>query len=517
MSEEKKDETVDEAATPENTDEAAVATDEAQPSEAEAKKGPEPIQIDLDDLGAEGLQRAEESRGRKIPNLDYKVAEEKNLEGSILSLRFEVPREEYAKEQLDLLGDMRKEITLPGFRKGKAPLKLIKLRMGEEGARETVASIGTNVLRQEALKRALKLLSKPQIVAWDVDDAGDGPIGLEIECDLEPTVELKEYKGLTVEVEVHPVTDEMVDKRIQQLREQNATVESAGEGAQVNPGDQIVVDIEVTNEQGEQIGHLCKQNLLVADFQQGQELPKEIADQLVGKKVGESVNATIEATTQTRKGKEVTHTDRHEVTVRDIKIRQLPDLDDDFAKDLGEHETLAQLNDAMRKELDDAEEARQRNEAIGKLVHEIARLNPVDSPRAMIAQQQYNQIMEDSYQLSRMGLQLDSVIQDMGQYLGQQKEQAENTVKHSLLMKEISTVETLEVTDEDVDKAIEEVAQRTSRKALAVRARLEAQKQLDQFRQEVGQRKIGDFLIENNTIEKVPAKPPEEKIDDNQE
>lgn len=500
MSDENKDQTVG-AETP--LAESTAATAEAQAPETGKH---EPVHIELEDLTAEGKAKTEEALGRKIADIAYTLTSQETRPGSIAALHFEVARDVFQSEQGRLLNDLRKEVVLPGFRKGKAPIKLLQIRMGEDANRDTVRALVTNALRQEVAKQpALKFIARPQINLYTIPEAPGAPVSFEVEGETEPKVEANLYKGLSVEVEVQPVTDEAVGTRLDALRRQNAVIEPAGEGATINPGDTIAVDIEVANEAGERIESHSRQSQLLHNFQT--ELPEPVAAQLVGKKVGETVTAGVESQATNRRGEPVTHTDTYTVTVREIKLSKLPELDDEFAKDLGDCATLEDLRAKTRKELEEAEALRQRNEALAKLYHQLVEKNPVDTPRSLLSEQAYRLIMEDQYQLSRMGLKLEQVIQDPNKYMADQRRNAEDMVKIQLLLDQIAKTENLQVSDEDVEQEIAEVAEKSGRKPLAVRARLEAQKQLDQFRQEVGRRKLADFLLANNTIDKVAAKP----------
>ncbi len=480
--------------------------------EANQEKKFEPIPIDPEDLTEEARKQAEKKLNRKIEDLAYRVVEQESREGSLVALRLAVTRDVYLAEQEILLNDLRKEITLPGYRKGKAPLKLVQIRLGDEAVRDTVGSIAINLLRQEIAKQDFKMSSRPQVMGFTTPGTEQDELTFEVEVEIEPEVDLKQYKDLSVEVEVQPINDEAVDDYLERLRRQNSVSESGGPDAVFKEGDELVVDVEVTNERGERLDHLCKTGQNVTD--PTNELPGELGGQLVGKKIGESVAEKIKNTVTNRRGEEVTHEDTFTVSVRDIKVSRLPELDDEFAKDLGEHDTLADLKTALREELEKREEERRRVEALAKLFDQIIEKNPVPAPRSMIAAAQYDQIMRDSYQLSRLGMRLGDVVRDAEKYMHDQRDDAAQTVKRELLTLEIAKTEKLEVTDADVDKEIERMAEESGRKALAVRARLEANKELDGLRSRLERSKIADFLIEHNEIKNVPAKPKEEPAEE---
>jgi trigger factor len=310
-------------------------------------------------------------------------------------------------------------------------------------------------------------------------------------------------------VETQPVTDAAVDQRIEQMRAQNAVVENAPADATVVEGDVLTVASEVYGEQGQLMENMSRPQWHLHAFRE--QLPAAVADQIVGKKAGETVEAKVENKATNRRGEEVTHEDTWKVTVKEIKRNRLPEIDDEFAKDLGDYATLDDLKAKVRKDLEEAEEQRQKNAAVGAIYGKLTEVNPLDVPASLESAQTYQLIMRDQDQLARYGMRLEHVIHDTNQYLRDQRATAAEMVHISLLLDEIAKAENLTVTDEDVDREIEKMAEQQGRKPLAVRARLEAQRQLDSFRNQVGRQKINDFLLANNTVTQVEAKPKAEE------
>lgn len=481
----------------------AVETVEQQP--AEPRK--EPIRIELEDLTEEGRKKIEESLKRPVADIPATVLSQDKHPGSLVHLTFQVARADYDAEQGRLLKDLQKEAVLPGYRRGKVPVKLLQIRLGEDAVRDTIRSLATNAMRQEVAKQQLKLTVRPQVNEYNVPEGAEA-VTFEVEAEVEPTVEAKEYKGVTVEVEMQPVAEEAVNQRLEAMRNQNAVYDAAPADAVVQDQDVLTVDAEVYGAQGQKLENMSRENWHLYAFRE--QLPPAVADLIIGKKVGEPVEAKVENKTTNRRGEEVTHLDDWKVTVKEIKRSRLPELDDEFAKDLGDYATLEDLKNKIRGELQEAEETRQRNEALGKIYQKLSELNPIDVPHSLLNAQTYQLIRQDQEQLQRYGMRLEHVIHDANQYLNDQRNSAGQMVLIGLLLDEIAKKENLSVTDEDVDKEIEKMAEKQGRKPLAVRARLEAQRQLDQFREQVGRQKINDFLLANSTVNKVPAKPKEE-------
>ncbi len=497
------------------SEEGAVATAEGMPeSPAEKASGQapakRPIPIALELLTEKAKQEAEEQLGKPIRDMAYTLASQTAIPNSTLSLKFEVAAEEVRKELDRFYENLRKDVVLPGFRKGKAPVKLIRIRMGEEADRDAMIEIAVNVTRQETLRQQLNFVADPQVVDWSMEEGK--PLTFEVHAEIPPKIELKEYKGLSVTVETQDVSDAAVDHNIEHLRQDFATWETAPAGHKFAPGDQLVVDLKVTGDKEQELKHLSRENLVLHNTSG---LPSELAEKLPGLGTGENATATIKSERQTRKGETIHSADTYQVTVKEIKIRKLPALDDEFAKDLGEeYATLAELRAGVRKDLEHREEERQKGEAVGKIVMALVEKNPIEIPPSMVHSAQIHAIHEDRLQLEQMGLNLGDVVKDPKTYLQGRWMTGELRVKQALLCGEVSKVEKLEVTDEDLEKEIARIAENSGRKPLAVRAKLEAEKKLDALRNEMVDRKITDFLLANNTVEKVASKPAEKKPED---
>lgn len=471
----------------------------------------EPIAIDLEALTEEGKQKVEKDERRTIGDIAFEETGRESTGHAITRITIQVGRDEYAKEETRLLKDFGKQITLPGFRKGKAPMALVRKRLGEETARETVTQLAANALRQLNGKESFELVGKPHVVSFDVP-AGDGPIVFTAELEFVPSVELKKYTGLSVEAEQVEGVEKMLEQRLEQLRQQNAVLEAAPEGAGIDENaSQIVLDVEVIGASGNRIESMCRADQAFYDYKQ--QLPNEVAEALAGAKAGDAVEADAVTTRTNRRGEEIQHSDHYKVTVKEIKISKLPELDDEFAKDLGEYENLDALKAELTKEAEEARNERQREASLGNIYEALAKANPVETPLSMIQQEQMNLVMRDSQELRRIGLSLENVVQDPSKYLADQKGQAERTVHLRMLLDKIGTEEKLEVVDADLDAEIEKMAERAGRKPLAIRARLEAQRQLDGLKGQLAMRKVEDFLLEKNDVKLVEPKPAEAPVE----
>ncbi len=469
-----------------------------------AHEGPKPISISGDLLTEEAKKEIKEQTGKPVKDIPYQVLNRETLKNSTLGLKFEVAAEEFKKQLDEYYEKLRADVVLPGFRKGKAPVKLIRIRMGNEGDQESMTQTATNVLRQEAIKEKLEIIGDARIVKWEI--AESKPLQFEIYVEIEPKVVLSQYKGLKVEVETLEITDEMVENRIKALASDFATWEAAPAGHKLAEGDGVVVDVKVLGDKGQELKHMARENAMLTQYKA--QVNEQIAEKMTGAEVGATIEAEIKQTRETRKGEKIESADTHQVTIKEIKIRKLAEINDELAKDLGKKD-LAELRSSTRKELEDSQAFQERSQALNRLTFEIIKQNPFDVPSSLIFSERYRAILRDEQELARMGLRLENVVQDADQYMHGQYHAAEGRIKQAYVFGELAKIEKIEVSDEDLEKEIALMAEKSGRKPLAIRAKLEAEKRLETMKNQLLDRKIADFIIANNTIEKVAPKAPE--------
>lgn len=431
------------------------------------------------------------SKDEKVPYIQKEMREE---EGSVRRYVVEVPRDVYDAKLEDVLKDIRKTVSIDGFRSGKAPLQLLKNRFGKEARQDALTSMAENVGRQIVEADKLELIGEPQLNA-STEESGQ-PVSLEVDIEYRPVIDVLNYTGGEYEVEIAALTEDMVEKEVAHIQEANATFETREKAFE--KGDSLTVDMHVTDAAGNPLTSLCRENVFLRDPSSA--LMPEVVEKLVGAKAGEVVEATVSRTVKNRKGEEIAHTDNYKVTVREIKARVLPALDDEFAKDLGDFATMADLKARIRKDLEEQTDRRKREQAVGKILDQVIASNAFNAPRTIVAAQQYQTTMRDMEMMARSGVDLEAMGISTENYLRETRANAERFVKINLLLNAIAAKEKMEVTEEDLDKEINRRAESEGRKPLAIRAKLEAEKRLDSFKRELLIDKVEDFLMEKNKI-----------------
>ena len=387
-----------------------------------------------------------------------KLIKNEQIEKNTVKLTIAIDKEAFEAAVEKAYKKNVKQIALPGFRKGKAPRKLIEKYYGVGVFYEDAVNFVCPDAYEFAVKEAgIEPVDRPEI---DVETIGDGEdLVITATVTVKPEVTLGEYKGVKCEKPTYETKDEDVDAQIKATAEKNARIVTVEDRA-VQMGDLTVIDFEgfvdgVAFEGGKGLDH----NLEIGS---GQFIPG-FEDQLVGAKIGEEteVNVTFpeEYHAENLKGKPATF----KVTVKEIKVKELPALDDDFAKDVSEFETFEEYKNSVKETLNKSNEQRAKAEFENNVVEAVCENAQIDIPECMIDNRIEQLIRDFSYRLSSQGLNMEQYMQITGSnfdtFKEQFKDQAASQVKSSLVLEKIAALENVEVTEEDVEKELQTMAE----------------------------------------------------------
>ncbi len=381
-----------------------------------------------------------------------------NLEAkNMVQLTIEVPAEELEKALQDAYNKEKKNFSIPGFRKGKVPRNMIEKMYGPAIFYEDAA----NSLIPQAYSDAVKecgqeVVSRPVIDVVQIEKGK--PFIFTAEVAVKPEVELGKYEGVTVTKIDTTATEEEVMAEIDKERQNNARIISV-EDRPIESGDTAVIDYEGFCDGVAFDGGAAENHSL--EIGSGAFIPG-FEDQLIGKNVGEDVDVNVtfpeEYHAPDLAGKDAIF----KVKIHEIKTKELPELDDDFAQDVSEFDTVDEYKESVKAKVEerkagDAKRA-QQEEALGKIVDK----SKMDIPAAMIETQCENMINQFAQQMAQQGLSMEQYLQFSGTSIDQLKEQvrpdAEARIKNDLVLDAIAKAENIEVTDADVDAEIEKMA-----------------------------------------------------------
>lgn len=416
--------------------------------------------------------------------------------------------EEFEAAVVKAYQDSKDKFNIDGFRKGKAPRSIIEKHFGEGVFFEDAINNLFQTAYPEALNELdLEVIDSPQA---DFSEIGKGkPLTVTIDVAVYPVVEVKDYKGIEVEQVDPEVTEEDVDRDIEAMRKRNSRMVVADRP--VENGDTVILDYAgfVSDEQF-QGGTAENQELKIGS---GMFIPG-FEEQLIGVKAGESKDVVVtfpeEYQAKELAGKEATF----KCKVHEVKFEELPELDDEFAKDVSEFDTLAELRDDARARILESVKLQCENEAKDKVIAQVYENNKIEAPATMVADEMDRMIQELEQQMRYQGLNIQQYLQFTGSTLddfrNEIKPEAEKRVATRIVLRSIGDVENVEVTDEDLDKELQRMSEAYNTDPENIKKML-GEENLAFFRKDIALTKVMDMLYNEAKITLVKAKDLEAK------
>jgi trigger factor len=395
-------------------------------------------------------------------------------------------------------------VNVPGFRRGKVPRQLFEKRFGVESLYQEAIDILLPEAYVQAVEEAgIEPVDRPEV---DIEQFAKGqPMKFKAKVTVKPEVKLGEYKGLEVEVQDDEVSDEEVAEELKRQQQRYAELVPAEEGAAKN-GDVAVIDFEGFVE-GEafQGGKAEKYSL---ELGSGSFIPG-FEDQIVGMEKGQEkdVNVTFPETyhVEELKGKAAVF----KVKLHDIKHKVLPELDDEFAKDVSEFETLDEYKQDIKSRLSERKRESAKAALETAVVEKAAANAEVDIPAAMINHEVDHMLRDFERRIRSQGMTLDLYYKFSGQSEDALKEQmrgeAEKRVRNNLVLEAIAKAEKVEATEADVEAELQKIANSMKLPVAEVRAAVEGNGNLEGLKQDIVVRKTVEFLVENSKQKKAKS------------
>lgn len=381
-----------------------------------------------------------------------------NVETNKYELEIEISAEDFEAAIEKAFLKARKNIAMPGFRKGKAPRKLIEKEYGEQVFFEDAVNLlYAPVVNGAVEESGLELVTRPEVEVTEISK--ENGVKLKATCITKPEVEVKDYKGIEVEKVVNPVTDEDINKQLDALREKNVTVETVDDRAAEN-GDDVVIDFEGFKDDVAFEGGKAEDFTL--SLGSGQFIPG-FEDQIVGHNAGEEfdINVTFPEEYQV---KELAGAPAvFKIKLKSISKKVMPELDDDMVKDSTEFDTVDEYKADVKKKLEEANEKHADSEVEAKIFDKVIENMTAEIPQVMFDNRVNEMIGELEQRLAPQGISLDLYMQYTGQTIDTVKkayaEQAEKQVKLRLALEKIVELENVEVTEDELKAEFDKLAE----------------------------------------------------------
>jgi len=417
------------------------------------------------------------------------VSPTETKESTKREIAVEIPATEVTRETEALIQKYQKLARLPGFRKGHVPASIIRQRFAEDIKTDVVESLVPRYFRQEAEKQGLIPVSQPRVTDLHIHDGE--PLRFKASFEILPEVKVENYKELRADRTEITVTDEEVQQAVGDLREQHATF-TAIEGRPLGDGDfaQVALDGKPKSGEGQPV-HMDDVLVEIA----GKNTMPEFTEHLRGASAGDVKSFEVKYPEDSSDKRLAGQTFDYTVKVLSLKQKNLPELNDDFAKELGEFSNIEELKKRIRENMEAERKHTAEHQAKDKLVAELVKRNDFDVPEAMVDRQIDVRLERGLRALAAQGMRPEDMKKmDLNRLRAGQRDQAVQEVKASLLLDKIADLEKIEVGDEEIVQEIEALAKQTKQTSEAVRARLTRDGALDRIRNRIRNEKTLNFL-----------------------
>ena len=380
------------------------------------------------------------------------------LEKNMAKLTVEVSAEDFKAAIKKAFNKNKNRFSIPGFRKGKAPQAMIEKMYGEGVFYEDAADEAINASYAEAMKESgLDIVSRPEVTIEKIGK--DEPFVYSALVAVKPEVTLGQYKGVEVEKADASVSAEDVEAELKKVQEQNArllTVEDRG----VEDGDQTVIDFEgFVDGKGFEGGKAEDYPLTIGSHS----FIDTFEEQLIGKKIGEECEVNVTFPTEYHAADLAGKPATFKVTVKEIKVKELPELNDEFASEVSEFDTLDEYKKDVEKKLAEKKEIEANSKNEDAVVTKVVENASMEIPDKMIDAQAENMVQDMARRMQSQGLSLDMYLKYTGMTVEQMKEQArpdaEKRIRTRLVLEAVAQAENIQISDEKVDEEVAKMAE----------------------------------------------------------
>ncbi|MGA3370254.1 MAG: trigger factor [Terracidiphilus sp.] len=456
---------------------------------------PESTQAAADNEHAqEGLDHDEEREGH-----DHGHGHEGHEHGPILNpdctreLVLDIPADEVSKAYRTVTGNYRKYAKIPGFRAGKVPDSVIRRRFADGIRKEVIDSLLPERFNKAILDLNIKPVGEPRVTELTIEDGQ--PLHVKAVFEFVPEFSIEGYQKVTVEKPPVEATDEEFRREMEQLRESHATIEPVEEERVLTDGDWAQITYKGQIDGSPEAAPITGEDTLVEVG--GKDTVEAFSAVLRGAKPGQELKAEVIYPSDYAEPKLAGKTVAYEVEVKAIKKRTLPELDDDFAKELGRYENLAELEGRVREHLAERKRRAVESQTKDRLFAALVERFPFAVPESLVQEQIDTRLERGLRALAAQGMDTEQMRKlDFPRLRAAQRDGAVTEVKTNILLDRIAQEESISISDEEVDRELQLAALQAREPIEALRARLTADNGLAKIREQLRRDKTASVLYE---------------------
>ena len=415
------------------------------------------------------------------------------LEKNMAKLTIEVSAEQFKDAMQKAFNKNKNRFNIPGFRRGKAPMSMIEKMYGEGVFYEDAADEAINATCMDAMNESgLDIVSRPEVTVEQIGK--DQPFIYSALVAVKPEVTLGEYKGIEVQKADAEVTDADVEAELKRVQDQNARLVTV-EDRPVADGDQTVIDFE---------GYVDGKTFdggTAEDFQLtigSHAFIDTFEEQLIGKNIGEECEVNVTFPTEYHAKELAGKPATFKVTVKEIKVKELPELDDEFASEVSEFETLDEYKTDIRAKLSERKQKAAASGNENRVVDKVVENASMEIPDRMLDGQIDNMVQEMARNMESQGLSMDLYLKYTGmtseQIREQMRPQAEKRIKTRLTLEAVVKAENIQVSDERLDEEIKKLADNYKMEADKLKEYM-TDRDKDQMKEDIAVQEAVDFLV----------------------
>jgi len=412
------------------------------------------------------------------------------IEGCRHSLEIAIPTDEVQSETSRVTEDVRKRAKLPGFRPGKAPQSLIRQHFAQDIRQQVVENLIPKALQKQIEAENLNVVGRPDIKDLHFHDGE--PMRFKAEFEVVPQIELGEYKDVEVAYHDPEVSDEDVNKRLGEIAESKAQYVNV-DPRPLADGDYAVVALEsVAGVEGEPV----KQDEMVLEIG-GADTFEAFTENLRGLSPGDEKDFEVTYPEDYGAARLAGKAVKFHATVKGLRRKELPELNDEFAQELGDYRTLDEVKDAIRKGIFAQRQHEAQTEAKNRIVDAIVDAHTFPVPEVFVERQIENRVEQSLRAMAEQGIDPRSIKLDWEKVKETQREKAVREVKASMLLSRISEREAIHATRDEVDREVEKIAKQQRESVAALQMKFEKDGTMGRIANHIQTEKTLNFLFEH--------------------